>query len=75
MEQNKDNFSPEQIRHLAHSDAAKRLMAMLDRDTAAAVQKSAAAGDMQAAQQAIHAFLRDPRAQALLKQLEEQSHG
>lgn len=75
MAKNKDNFSPEDIKKFAQSDAARQLMSMLDADTAGAVRQNARAGDLAGAQQALAAFLSDPKAQALLKQLEEQSHG
>lgn len=75
MKQNKDNFSTEDIQKLAQSEIGRRLMAMLHgTSTAEAVQKSAAAGDLQAARQALASFLSDPKAQALLKQLEERQN-
>lgn len=75
MEKNKGNFSTEDLKKLAQSDAGKRLMSMLGTDTAAAVRESAARGDLRQAQQALSTFLSDPRAKALLQQLQEQSNG
>lgn len=75
MEKNKDNFSPEEIQKFAQSDAAKKLLSMLDKNAAASVRQSAEAGNMEGAQNALYAFLSDPKAQELLKQLEEQRHG
>ncbi len=72
----KNNEIPmEEIKKFAQSDAARKLMAMLDANTAGAVRQSAQAGNMDDAQKALSAFLSDPKAQALLKQLEEQNHG
>ncbi len=78
MEKNNNNFSMEDMKRLAQSDAGKQLMAMLQSShgsTADAVRTSAQAGDMEQAKKALAAFLSDPKAQALLKQLEEQQHG
>ena len=78
MEKNSGNFSIEQMKHLAQTDAAKQLMAMLEQSSSGAAQtirNSAKNGDMEQAKKALSAFLADPKAQALLRQLEEQQHG
>lgn len=75
MEKNNE-FSMEEIKKMAQSDAGRQLMAMLQgTDTAGAVRQSAQSGNMAQVKQALSAFLSDPKAQELLKQLEEQSHG
>ncbi len=75
MEKNNE-FSMEEIKKLAKSDAGRRLMAMLQgTDTAGAVRQSAQSGNMERAQEALSAFLSDPKAQELLRQLEEENHG
>ncbi len=78
MEKNNNNFSMEDMKRLAQSEAGKQLMAMLGGShgaTAEAVRSSAQAGDMEQAKKALAAFLSDPKAQVLLKKLEEQQHG
>lgn len=78
MEKNSNNFSMEEVMRLANTDAGKQLMAMLQGTHAAeasAAASSAQSGDMEKAKQALAAFLSDPKAQALLKQLQEDRHG
>lgn len=78
MEKNNGNFSPEEIKKLASSPAGRQLMAMLaanHSDAAQTVRSSMASGDMEQAKKALGAFLSDPKAQALLRQLEENGHG
>lgn len=72
MAKNKDNFSAAELKKLAESDAGRQLLAMLQGSEA---EKLARSGRMEDAQKAIGAFLTDPKAEALLKRLEEQSHG
>lgn len=74
MEKNNE-ISMEQLRKIAQSDAARQLMAMLDTNTVGSIRQNAQAGNMDDAQKALSTFLSDPKAQALLKQLEEQGHG
>lgn len=75
MEQNKQDFSPEQVKRLAQSDVGKRLMGMLGSDTAAQVRRNAQNGNMDEARKSLSQFLSDPKVAALLKQLEEQANG
>ncbi len=78
MERNNADFSMEEVKRLAQSDAGKQLMAMLSGShgqTAEAVRSSAQSGDMEQAKKALSAFLSDPKAQALLRQLEAQQNG
>ena len=78
MEKNNGNFSMDDVKRLAQSDAGKQLMALLQSSHSAtgdAIRGSAQAGNMEQAQQALRAFLADPRAQALLRQLEEDQNG
>lgn len=78
MEKNNGNFSMEEIKRLAQSDAGKQLMAMLESSHSGAsdaVRSSMAAGDMEQAKKALGAFLSDPKTQALLRQLEDEKHG
>ena len=78
MEKNNGTFSMEDMKKLANSDAGRQLMAMLQAShgsTAEAVRKNMASGDAEQAKKALAAFLADPKAQALLRQLEETQHG
>lgn len=78
MGKNNGNFSMEEIKRLAQSDAGKQLMAMLESshgDTSNQVRNSVRSGDMDQAQKALRTFLSDPKAQALLKQLEAEQNG
>lgn len=78
MEKNSPNFSMEEIMRLANTDAGRRLMAFLQSNHPQAVSRAATSaqeGNLEQAQQALAAFLRDPKAQALLRQLQEEQHG
>jgi hypothetical protein len=78
MEKNYGNFSMEDMKKLANSDAGRQLMAMLQAShgsTAEAVRKSMASGNTDQARQALAAFLSDPKAQALLQKLEGGKNG
>ncbi len=75
---NSENFSAREIRQLMQSPAGQALMALLQENHAGAMnaaRESAQAGDMQQASRALADFLADPRAKALLQQLQEDSHG
>ena len=78
MGKNSGNFSMEEMKRLAQSDAGRQLMAMLASDHSKASEKvrsSMAAGDAEQAKKALSAFLADPKTQALLRKLEEEQHG
>lgn len=78
MDINFEQFSPEQMQKMASSPAAKALIAMLQRSDSAAMDGALAAakeGDMAQMQRSLAAFLADPKARALLAQLQEDSHG
>lgn len=78
MEKNNGNFSMDEIQKMMRSDAGRQLMAMLQShhaDAADAARISAQSGDMEQAKKALSAFLSDPKAQALLRQLEAQQNG
>ena len=78
MQNNNGNISMDEIKRLAQSEAGKQLMAMLDsqhRNTSDTIRSSVQSGDLEQAKKAISAFLSDPKAQALLKQLEEERNG
>lgn len=78
MDINFDEISPEQMKKIASSPAAKALMAMLQRNGGADVERAMSAakkGDMAQMQRTLAAFLSDPKAQALLTQLQEDPYG
>ncbi len=65
-----------QLMKLAQSPAGKQLIAMLQASGGSALQdamKKASAGDYTQAKAALASLLNNPQAQALLKQLEEQT--
>lgn len=78
MEKNNGNFSMDDVKRLAQSDAGKQLMALLQNSHSATgdvIRSSAQSGDMEQAKKALRAFLSDPQAQSLLRQLEEEQNG
>lgn len=78
MDKNFPQFSPEQLRQLASSPAAQRLMTVLRQEHTEAMDSaitSAKSGDMAAVQRSLAAFLSDPKAKELLKKLQEEQHG
>lgn len=76
MEKNKDNFSMDEIKKIAQSETGQQLMALLQGSTAAdQVRSGARSGNMNQAKAALTDFLSDPKAQELLKRLEEQCNG
>ncbi len=71
-----DHFSKEEILRLANSPAGQQLMALLQADHAdayTAAQRNA--GDLEQVKAALSGFLSDPKAQLLMKQLQEDFHG
>lgn len=76
MKTNWDNFSEEDIRKFAASDVGQELMSMLQGSTIAdTVRSSAEHGKIEDAQKALRSFLANPKAQAILRRLEEQGNG
>ena len=78
MNQNNGKFSMEEIQRLAQSDAGKQLLRLLENSPGNAsetVRSSMQSGNTEHAKRAIEAFLSDPKARALLKQLEGEYHG
>ena len=78
MDKNNQQFSAQQLQQLASSPAAKHLLAMLQQEHKDAMNKavsSAQEGDLEAARQALGAFLSDPKAKSLLEKLREEQHG
>ncbi len=78
MQKNSENFSPQQIMQLAKSPAGQELMRHLRAEHAATVDsvtRSAQEGHMDDARAALASFLSDPKTQALLQKLKEDSHG
>lgn len=78
MDKKFDSISPEQMRQLASSPAAKALMAMLQKEHPGAMNSVVAGtqkGDMAMVQQVVQALMTDPKAQALIKTLQEENHG
>ena len=78
MEKKYEDFSMQEAMRLAQSDAGQQLLQLLQHNHGNAAQVAlnrAKDGDMQQAKQALQAFLSDPKAQALLRQLKEDGHG
>ena len=78
MDKNFAQFSPEQLRQIASSPAAQRLMAMLRQEHTDAMYSAisgAKSGDMAAVQRALTTFMSDPKAKELLRKLQEEQHG
>jgi hypothetical protein len=78
MDKNFSDISPEQMRRMASSPAAKELMRLLRQNHASAMESALAgaqSGDQAAVQRSLAAFLADPRAKELLEKLQEGQHG
>jgi hypothetical protein len=78
MDKSFSQFSPEQLKTLLASPAARDLMSMLGREHTASVQNAlqeARKGDMESAKEALRACMSDPRTLQLLKKLQEEQHG
>lgn len=78
MEKKYDAFSMQEAMRLAQSDTGQKLLQMLRSqhgDAARTALERAKDGDIEKAQQALQAFLSDPKTKALLQQLKEDSHG
>ena len=72
------NLSPEEMKRLSSTPAAKQLMEMLQKDHAQAMSAAMAGaqkGDPAAVKQSLSDFLSDPRTRELLKQLQEAQNG
>ena len=78
MDKNILNLSPEQMRQLSSSPAARELMQLLQSNHADAMHEAmtgAQKGDQAAVKQSLSALLSDPRTRQLLKQLQEAQNG
>lgn len=78
MQDRSKDFSMQDAMRLAGTDAGKQLLQMLQNNHSNAMEaagKSARAGDMEKTKQALSAFLSDPKAQILLKKLQEETNG
>ncbi len=78
MDKNFANLSPEQMRALVTSPAARELMKMLRDNRDVAMDEAilgAKNGDQAAVQRSLAAILSDPRAKELLRQIQEGQHG
>lgn len=72
MVKKSEDFSMEEIMHLAKSPAGQQLLAMLQRSDSGRVQEAAAlaaAGQYNQAAQALQGMLSSPEAQALIQEL------
>lgn len=72
MVKKSEDFSMQEIMHLAKSPAGQQLLAMLQRSESGKVQQAAdlaAAGKYDQAAQALQGMLSSPEAQMLIKQL------
>ena len=78
MEKKFEDFSMQEAMRLAKSDAGQQLMHLIKTQHGQAARSAlekAQDGDIAQAKQALQAFLSDPQAQALLRQLQEDRHG
>ena len=78
MDKNFNSISPEQMKALASSPAAQALVAMLRQEHGSEVEnllRGAKGGDMALLQQSLGAVMADPRAQALIRKLQEEQNG
>lgn len=67
-------FSAEDARRVAQSDAAKKLIALLQQENGDQLQQAmaqASAGNIQQAKQTLSGLLSNPEARALLRKLKE----
>lgn len=78
MKNNSGNFSIEEVKQLANSEAGQKLIALLKQHNSTQLQKAAeeaAAGRYAQARQAMSGALSSEEVQALLAQLRGQNHG
>ena len=78
MDKKFSDLSPQQMQQLAASPAARQLLQMLKQSHPGAMDAAlsgAQSGDMSAVQRSLAAFLSDPKAKELLKQLQEGQYG
>lgn len=78
MRKNFEEFDLHKAQQLAQTEAGRQLIAMLQDNHSVQINEamaSAKAGNFAQTQQALAAFLKDPKAQALLRQLQEDGHG
>lgn len=78
MDKNFPNLSTAQLQQLASSPAARELMQMLKQNYPSemdAALSGSKKGDISAVQRSLAAFMTDPKAKELLKQLQEGQHG
>ena len=78
MDKNFDSISPQQMKQLLSSPAAQALAAMLQQKSEADMQNALAgakSGDMAQVRKSLQGILNDPKAQTLLRKLQEEQHG
>jgi len=78
MQKKSEDFSVQEAMRLANTPAGQQLLAMLrqeNSDQMAKIMDMAKAGDMTGAGNALKTMLTDRQVQALLKKMEDQSHG
>lgn len=78
MQKKSEDFSVQEAMRLANTPAGQQLLAMLrqeNSDQMARIMDMAKAGDMTGAGNALKTMLTDRQVQALLKKMEDQSHG
>ena len=78
MSQKFDNLSMEDAKRLAQTAAGQKLLSLLQAQSPRQLQtamQQASSGDYEQLKKTLGAFMASPEAQALLKQLEKNSHG
>lgn len=78
MQKKSEDFSVEEAMRLAKTPAGQQLLAMLRQENSgqlSQIMSMAQTGDMAGASHALKRILSSKDAQALLKKMEEQSHG
>ena len=73
MEKKFDEFSMREAQRLAKTDAGKQLMALFQQQHGHKIPGKDT--DMEELKRSLATFMRDPKAQALLQQIQEESHG
>ena len=78
MQKKSEDFSVQEAMRLAKTPAGQQLIALLQQEKGDKLQdiiRLAQAGNMQAAGSALQGVLSDPTAKALIREMEETSHG
>lgn len=75
MQKKFDDFSVQEAMRLANTDAGRQLTALFQQQQGGAFPNTGTDADIEQIKRSLAAFMKDPKAKALLRQLQEEQNG